>query len=180
MKPAGLERKIEHQMVPSGGGGKAYERILPTVTSSGVGGVWFWCVRWRRIGGFRRGESFSRPTVWRRSTTTATTTANIFWRRANWIWTVVWFWERTTDAECISSSCGFYVDRAAAKPVVTVTSLGAAESSSRQIGLRPTLIPPIRSAREISQSDRFQINRLPPSIVPRYSIRSNKVHVEDL
>ena len=38
MKPAGLERKIEHQMVPSGGGGKAYERIVPTATSSGVGG----------------------------------------------------------------------------------------------------------------------------------------------
>ena len=38
MKPAGLERKIEHQMVPSGGGGKAYERIVPTATSNGVGG----------------------------------------------------------------------------------------------------------------------------------------------
>ena len=32
MKPAGLERKIEHQMVPSGGGGKAYERIVPTLS----------------------------------------------------------------------------------------------------------------------------------------------------
>ena len=180
MKPAGLERKIEHQMVPSGGGGKAYERILPTVTSSGVGGGSF--------GAFGGGASAAFGAV---SPLPPNCLAAFNNSSSNNSKHLLEEGKLDLDGRLVLGTyhrrrVHLLLMRVLRRPCRRLSQSSRSRPWRRrikqppQISLRPILILPIRSAREISQLDRFQINRLPPSIVPRYSIRSNKVHVEDL
>ena len=142
MKPAGAERKIEYQMVPSGGvGGKAYERILPTAASSSVGGG--------RLGAFGGGATASFGAV---STSPAALFGGVQQQQQQQQQTSFGggqiglgrssgFGNVPPTPSASPSYAGFTSTVPAAKPVVTVTSLAPQNQAAAANQFTPDFNP---------------------------------------